>query len=1215
MRTFPPVRRRAVLFALVLGIGFAARAAAQDILPIADLGWRLWLDKSAAWKEDAIYLPADVDLKKLPVNPPTGGWGLLNRANGVSVTLPTTVEEHFWGETGLRDYKDEYWFERTDPAVKNGNYLGVSWWWKEISIPPRFQDKIVRLHVRGARLRAEVYLNGKLVGYDLLGETSFTCDLSEAILPGQKNLLALRITNPGGRLDWADTKLLAWGAAPFYAGHGFGGLDRGLYLTAHSPVFIEDAWVLNTPQARRVKAFAAIRNASDRAVRGEVTFEVVDSANRDAVLAMKRRPLSIPAGGFVTVSETLDALRADLWSPDSPRLYRLRAKIACPVPAPVTSRPAAWTDAKDTPFGFRWFEADGIGTNAVLRLNGGRIRLTSAISWGFWGFNGLWPTPELAEREVWAAKTLGLNTLQFHRNIGKAEVLDAQDRLGLLRYMEPGGGQSALGEKYPLYAKSPSGVVDTSGNGGEAQSFAERYMEEKIVRMARDHRSHPSLILYAVQNEIHPDLRNPRIFPILRRLHAEDPSRIVLLKSGVPPANQAWMRPYDETVYTDRGDGYSGWRDEHTVGGPGVWQDGLYKGPDDFTHRSTAQREIAVWGEMLGAGTPDNHAGIVRDIEKHGGKSYDLVEHKDILSAYERFLDKWGFRDAFPSADKLFLDIGDKSYDFWGRVLETARLSEANDYLVLSGWESTAMELHSSVVDAVRRFKGNPRLIAGRMAPLRPVVKLRAGVAAVGDKAVFDLFLLNETNAPPAGSRLKVWIEDPRYTRTELGVFPVPAFRKDKFVYPVRTALETPALEFEGVHRLTAELEGAPDISWTEDLLVVDPAGRAAPLPRTIGVLADQARVIETLKTMFPAAAVEACDPARDYDLYAAGARLLYGWTSPDIDPTMKIEGTEDEELYRSESWGDAENLEYVFKDLPKGRAKVTLRFAEVTLSGPGKRVFDVAVNGQTVLEDFDIAAAAGGVRRVCDRTFDVDAAAGTVRITIPKRSVNYGKFSAIKIEAGDKTIAVNCGGKPYKDKTGLVWGEYALPVDLDDAVLMKVRRGASLLVLPEGEDAVAGYAKRLAEAGVIQYRGLVGESRAPWMGSWCFTRPHPVLEGLPAGRALKSEYQVPVDGTAGVLVDGRDVEIFIGYGRDHDRAIGAAGFAVRFGRGKVLFFGLPILAALKGRADAVQPVILKRLLANALKFLAPATATGTASLRTREAKTAASVRLGKKPR
>ena len=90
---------------------------------------------------------------------------------------------------------------------------------------------------------------------------------------------------------------------------------------------------------------------------------------------------------------------------------------------------------------------------------------------------------------------------------------------------------------------------------------------------------------------------------------------------------------------------------------------------------------------------------------------------------------------------------------------------------------------------------------------------------------------------------------------------------------------------------------------------------------------------------MFPGAAIEAVDPARDYDLYVAGARLLYGWTSPDIDPALKIEGTEDEELYRSESWGDAENLAYLFKDLPRGRAKVTLRFAEATLGGPGKPI------------------------------------------------------------------------------------------------------------------------------------------------------------------------------------------------------------------------------------------------------------------------------------
>jgi beta-galactosidase len=39
----------------------------------------------------------------------------------------------------------------------------------------------------------------------------------------------------------------------------------------------------------------------------------------------------------------------------------------------------------------------------------------------------------MAEREVSAAKAIGLNCLQFHRNIGKPAVLDIQDREGLLR--------------------------------------------------------------------------------------------------------------------------------------------------------------------------------------------------------------------------------------------------------------------------------------------------------------------------------------------------------------------------------------------------------------------------------------------------------------------------------------------------------------------------------------------------------------------------------------------------------------------------------------------------------------------------------------------------------------------------------------------------------------------------------------------------------------
>src|ERR1039458_7334791 len=79
---------------------------------IPDEGWRLWLDRSAEWKQDAIFLPEDVTQgsdgvvmgggKPLPVNAPTGGWGVLAgaAAGSIPVTLPGTVEQHYWGKFG-----------------------------------------------------------------------------------------------------------------------------------------------------------------------------------------------------------------------------------------------------------------------------------------------------------------------------------------------------------------------------------------------------------------------------------------------------------------------------------------------------------------------------------------------------------------------------------------------------------------------------------------------------------------------------------------------------------------------------------------------------------------------------------------------------------------------------------------------------------------------------------------------------------------------------------------------------------------------------------------------------------------------------------------------------------------------------------------------------------------------------------------------------------
>jgi hypothetical protein len=102
----------------------ATAAAVTDTLEIPDTGWRLWLDREAAWKDDQLFLPSEVQLAALPVNPPTGGWDVLDSSRGIAVTLPSTVEQHYWGQFGFRPYKNEYYFERSDDKVLNGNVRG-----------------------------------------------------------------------------------------------------------------------------------------------------------------------------------------------------------------------------------------------------------------------------------------------------------------------------------------------------------------------------------------------------------------------------------------------------------------------------------------------------------------------------------------------------------------------------------------------------------------------------------------------------------------------------------------------------------------------------------------------------------------------------------------------------------------------------------------------------------------------------------------------------------------------------------------------------------------------------------------------------------------------------------------------------------------------------------------------------------------------------------
>ncbi len=1162
----------ALLFATACG----PSAHATEKLPVPDRGWHLWPDTQAAWKDDTVYLPGDFDLGKLPVNPPTGGWNVLDDGSGIEVTLPSTVEQHDWGKFGLRPYTpDEYYYAKNDKQVFNGNYEGVSWWWREMKVPASFRGKVVLLRIRGARQRAEVYVNRHLVGYDLIAETAFTCDVGKALCPGEKNQIAIRITSPGGRLDWNDGGVITWGNAKFQESHGFGGLDRGMTLAAHDPVYISDAWALNTQEARTITGHAILRNTTDQPQTGSVSFSVIDPTTGSS-LAAHSVPATVAARADATFECPVSVPGAKLWDLDSPRLYTLHLSWSTKIPDSKTERV---DDTSDVTFGFRWFEPRGIGNEAGLYLNGKRIRLYSAISWGFWGLNGLWPTPELAEKEVRAAKRLNMNCLNFHRDIGKEEVLAQQDKLGLLRYMEPGGGIQVLGDPFPKSDHSPNGPVDVSGKGGDPSTFAERYMEAKILRMIRQFRSHPSLVIYNLHNEMEPDFSNPHLFNILNKMHAEDPSRIILAKSGISPRLQAWFDPDQEAILRDDGTGFSGWRDEHTVGGPGVWTDSLYQDPQNFTHRIDDRREIVDWGEMLGAPSPDHHKLMIGQILARGATSYDLKDHQELAKAYEDYLDKWGFHAAFPTAEKLFSSAGDKAYEFWGRVIETARLCESNDMFSMSGWESTAIEDHGGIVDNLRNFKGNPDLISAKLAPLLPVVEPRQSVYRAGDTATLDLYLLNETGHAAEGT-VDLTLQDPDGHRQDLGKWPAPPYQADHFVYPVKMALVTPPLKLGGSYKLLVRLTGKTPAENSETVLVIQPTPPGLHETR-IGFLGTVPDVLKELQAI-PQLTVETYRPEGKYDVLVApqepSGRIVH------FDNGAKIQNTDDDALYHSSIRGRPENLRFNFDHLPSGPAKVSLYFSEPVFTEKDKRVFDVEINGQTVLKDFDIIAEAGGQNSAVVKTFDINITDGSLVIR-PSHVVDHGVsentrgealFNAIKVEVGGKVIAVDCGGEPYQDKSGVLWQPYVPRAALDAAIFKRVKSGLPLLVIASDSGTAESAARRLADAGAFQFGGMIPSVRAPWMGNWVFLRDHPTYAGLPVNEVMKGDYQIPVGNCYGLIVDGPTVRVIAVYGRDHDRNIGAVTFTAKLGCGTVLF------QALKG----MNPLMEQRWLGNAIQWL-----------------------------
>ncbi|HVG40556.1 MAG TPA: hypothetical protein VM888_03005 [Chitinophagaceae bacterium] len=442
------------IFVSIFLVNLVLIANAQTDRTTIDLSaynWKLWLDTSAQWQNDSLFAPP-VDLKTIPVNLPTGGWSTLENSEGKIVHLPATVEEFYWGVNG-------------NSSGVGGNYLGVSWFLTKFRIPDLQKGKKITLHFDAVRFRAEIFINKKLVGYDLVNSTPFEFDISDHIVCGINNELAVRITDPNGNFDWRDSQNFMWGNYRTNPTHGFGGITGKVKLIFTDKIYTSDVFIKNKSKANEIDVEVTINNTTRNEINGELLLQIKEAKNPSKVIYQKSYAVSKLPESLSTKAFTLLVENAKLWSVDSPNLYLLQVQWKGAEKS---------TDTYTQRFGFRWFEVRDIAGDKQYYLNGKRIVLISAISWGFWPINGIAPSDKLAKKQIEDAKKLGMNMLNFHRTIGQQNVLDYADELGLLYFEEPGGNQ---------YPADRFNATDSLGKMQADFYFATR--NEKFFRMIK----------------------------------------------------------------------------------------------------------------------------------------------------------------------------------------------------------------------------------------------------------------------------------------------------------------------------------------------------------------------------------------------------------------------------------------------------------------------------------------------------------------------------------------------------------------------------------------------------------------------------------------------------------------------------------------------------------------------------------------------------------
>ncbi len=347
------------------------------------------------------------------------------------------------------------------------------WYRRTVTLNPGSHGARTLLHFEAVDYQATVYLNGQEVGTHTGGYQIFTVDISDALKPGE-NELVVKVYDPTEA-----------GPNP----HG----KQGVQYTASSGIW-QTVWLETVPRTY-IECLLMTPEVDQSTLNLQVTLKGAEEGY--TVQAIAKIGATTVAKANVNGTTAVHINHPRLWSPDDPFLYDVEVRVL---------KDGKVTDEVKSYFGMRKIEVkkDGAGIDRIF-LNDRYTYNLGVLDQGFWP-DGLHtaPTDAALKFDIQATKAMGFNTIRRHIKIERDRWYYYCDKLGVMVWQD---------------------MVEPANSTPEARAEFEKEVPANLAQL----HNHPSITIWVLFNECWNAFDQERL---AHRVKQWDSSRLLDSNSG-----------------------------------------------------------------------------------------------------------------------------------------------------------------------------------------------------------------------------------------------------------------------------------------------------------------------------------------------------------------------------------------------------------------------------------------------------------------------------------------------------------------------------------------------------------------------------------------------------------------------------------------------------------------------------------------------------------